>query len=108
MKRRIADNIIDTLGGQRFKAITGVREIVKEPNGLRMTVPKNRSGANRLKIRLKSNGLYKVIFYKYIAPRKVKDSLEYTEEKVEEKAIFDDVYFEELQNIFIQVTGLFE
>lgn len=107
MKRRIADNILEQLGGKNFIAMTGVREIVKEPNGLRMTVPKNKSAANRLKIRLKSNDLYRVVFYRYIPPRKSKEGLGYTEEKLEEKAIFDDVFFNELQNIFVEVTGLY-
>ena len=46
----IATIILDQLGGPGFIMMTGAKNFVSDGNTLRMTLPRNASGANRLYI----------------------------------------------------------
>ena len=107
----VAEEILNQLGGREFVAVTGVKSLSTD-NGdnLKMTLPKNMSGANRLEITLDyGTDTYTMRFYKY-TPLKVKVShnrqtAEVIPENVKEIRLFSDVYCDQLQGIFTEVTG---
>ena len=107
----VAEEILRQLGGREFVAVTGVKSLSTD-NGdnLKMTLPKNMSGANRLEITLDyGTDTYTMRFYKY-TPLKVKVShnrqtAEVIPENVKEIRLFSDVYCDQLQGIFTEVTG---
>ena len=104
---RVADIILQQLGGNKFTVMTGSKNYLAEENTLRMHLAKNKSGANRLRITLNWNDLYSLEFYRHIPGKLNKNTLEYTNDAVEAVAEFDDVYCDQLQSIFTQVTGLY-
>jgi hypothetical protein len=68
----IANTILQQLGGHGFTVMTGSRNYINLGNGLQMSLARNKTSANRLKI------------------------------------ILDEgVYFDMLQQIFTDVTGLY-
>lgn len=50
---KVADIILEQLGGSKFLAMTGANHLLSDGNTLRMNLPKNASKANRLWITLK-------------------------------------------------------
>ena len=99
--QQVAHTILNQLGGNRFCVMTGAKNFVALDLGLRMDLPRNASGANRLEIRLNGKDLYDVRFYSGRLSRK---TYEY---KVVEKANFKDLYCDQLQEIFTEVTGMY-
>ena len=99
--------ILEQLGGHKFVVMTGSSHFVSDKNTLRMKLAKNKSKANKLDITLMPDDTYTMRFYKYSAPRKKPNSMEYTSGKVEEVAKFEGVYNDMLQDIFTQVTGMY-
>ena len=61
----IARTILEQIGGKRFAVMTGSRDFVDMGNGLRMSLARNKTSANRL-----------------------------------------DIFFDMLEEVFTQVTGL--
>ena len=55
---KVADIILEQLGGNKFLAMTGAKNLLADGNTLRMTLPKNRSKANRLYITLDPDDTY--------------------------------------------------
>ena len=98
--------ILNQLGGSKFTAMTGSKNFVALENGVRMTLTRNISGANRLEIVLNGLDLYDVKFYKYTPHRLNKKTFVFTDEKVKEIANFYDIYCDQLQSIFTSVTGM--
>ena len=91
----VPEIIFQQLGGRCFAAVTGSRNFTGYNDGLTMTLAKNESGANRLAITLTPNDTYNMRFFEYSRARG-------TIKEIEE---FDDVYCDELQDLFEQVTG---
>ena len=54
---KVAEKILEQLGGQKFIAMTGANHFVADGNTLRMALPKNASKANRLYITLDASPL---------------------------------------------------
>ena len=46
----IAQTILQQIGGRRFTAMTGSRDFIDMGNGLRMSLTRNKTSANRLDI----------------------------------------------------------
>ena len=46
----IAQTILQQIGGRRFTAMTGSRDFIDMGNGLRMSLARNKTSANRLDI----------------------------------------------------------
>lgn len=103
---RVADIILEQLGGNKFIVMTGSKNLVSDKNTLRMTLAKNMSKANRLEIILQPDDLYTMRFYRYIAPRMNSKTLTFSKEKITEVAKYEGVFFDKLQEIFTQVTGM--
>lgn len=103
---KIAETILEQLGGNKFIAMTGAGNFVSDGNTLRMTLPKNRSKANRLYITLDGTDTYTMDFFKYSAGHLNKKSFAWVPDKLEDVKTVSDVYADMLQDIFTAVTGM--
>ena len=94
----IANTIIDQLGGNKFKTMTGARGFCALESGLAFKLPGGggfcKNGINYVKIRLNSLDTYDVEFWTY---RKM-----IGQKIAEHNGIYDDM----LQDIFKSETGL--
>ena len=94
------------LGGNKFLAMTGSKDILALENGVRMNLQKNLSGENKLEITLDPLDTHNVRFYKYTPGRLNKKTFVYTDDKITEIEEIPGVYFDQLQSIFTNVTGM--
>jgi len=101
-----AYTILLQLGGRRFLAFTGSNNLMAAGHSeynpypwLRMDLVENNAGVNRLKISLMPNDLYKMEFYHH--------RLVGAESIITQAKTFENVYFDVLQAIFTDVTGLY-
>ena len=99
-KKTRAGTILQQLGGQRFAAVTGSKDFTSDDNALHMTLAKNKSGANKLSVTLDADDTYTMCFFKYTA------SMKMIPECLSEIEIYQDVYYDHLQDIFEAVTGI--
>lgn len=90
---QVAQQILKQLGGKKFLAMTGAKNLMSTENGLRMNLPKNQSGATVLSIELNSLDLYEMTFLKVrnYQPIEVKKTT--------------GLYFDMLQPEFTKTTG---
>lgn len=91
----VAQTILAQLGGGRFVAMTGARNMVSSPDRLRMDLPRNQSGANKFTVILEANDTYTLEFGSF-------RNMNYTV-----KATVSDVYADQLAEIFTARTGLY-
>lgn len=103
----VANTILEQLGGNRFIAMTGAKNFLADGNTLRMTLPKNRSKANRLYITLDAMDTYTMYFFKFTAGRLNKKTFAWTPDKQEDIEKISGVYADMLQDIFTSVTGMY-
>ena len=112
MDKTVATTILEQLGGRRFMIMTGIKDFfTTKGNDLCMRLGRNQSRANQLRIEYDyGKDLYTMRFIRYTAPRlKVNSKLktaEFTKEKITEVRTFEDVYCDQLEEIFREVTGL--
>lgn len=104
---KVADIILNQLGGHQFLAMTGCKSLLGFENGLQMRIPRNGSKANLLKITLQADDTYKMEFRKYIAGHLNAKTYAWIKDKDEEIAVFDGVYCDMLQDIFTEVTKMY-
>ena len=105
----VAETILTQLGGRRFVVMTGSKKFMDMENGLRMDLSRNKSAANFLKIMLNGSDTYDMFFMNY-KPIKVSNKsgvVKVTPDKLTKIAEFNGVYYDQLQEIFTQVTGLY-
>ena len=97
----VAQTILMQLGGWRFAAFTGSKQFTDMGNGLRMNLARNKTSANRLDI-IYDGGtdLYTLRFYRKTFSKKT------FEVKVNDIAKYEGIYFDQLQSLFTEVTGL--
>ncbi len=97
-KMAIAGEIIRQLGGHKFVVMTGAKDILALDSGVRFRLPGGggfcRHGINYVRIELDPNDTYSMAFFK--ANKKGSQKL----------AGFSFVYFDKLQELFTQETGL--
>jgi len=108
--KHIADTIIDQLGGNRFIAMTGSKDFVWDDKNLTLKfslsgLAQKKAKGNRMQIQYDSGmDTYHVSLWKVFKPTlkrfKEKKSLWEMRDSVY------NVYFDQLQNIFKQWTGL--
>lgn len=96
--QQIAQTILSQLGGGAFMMITGSKQPLAVPNGLRIRLAKNKTRANLLTITLTPEDLYDVEFKYFAVGEKITDVVVSKSE---------GVYAEDLQDIFENVTGLY-
>ena len=92
---KVAQTILNQLGGNRFIAMTGSKQFIAGENFLRMRLSRNKSCANMLKISLNSLDTYDLEFLK-VAKNNFK-----TVKTV--RGVYNDM----LQDIFTSETGLY-
>jgi hypothetical protein len=104
---RVADIILEQLGGNKFVVMTGASHFISDGNVLKMTLPRNASNANRLDITLDWDDTYTMRFYKYSPRRLNTKTFEFSQEKIKEVKTIQGVYCDMLQEIFTDVTHLY-
>ncbi|EOW9163175.1 hypothetical protein ACN1T8_003796 [Vibrio cholerae] len=96
----IAKTIIDQLGGGRFLAMTGAKNLVAINNGLQFDLPKTphfvKDGISRIQVVLDASDTYSMHGMKYL-PRKLEN---------QSIAMESGIYADSLQHIFTNMTGL--
>ncbi len=103
----VANIIYNQLGGSKFAAMTGSKAIKCDDKSLTLKLTKNKSGANELKITLNGLDLYDIEFSKHSYPTLNKKTWEWKPEKKTIVKEFNDIYAENLEEIFTDVTGLY-
>lgn len=96
-----ANEILSQLGGRKFLAITGSKNVFSTNNGftLSMHLTRNSAKAKYLQITLNDSDTYTMVFSKEKVGKKY-------EKEIIEVAKFEGVYYDMLQTIFTKVTGL--
>ena len=98
----IARTILEQIGGKRFDVMTGSRDFVDMGNGLRMSLARNKTSANRLDIIYDvGTDLYNMHFYRKTFSKK---NFESKEKDIE---THEGIFFDMLEEVFTQVTGLY-
>jgi hypothetical protein len=98
-KLSIPKEIMRQLGGNRFVAMTGAKNIAGDRDSLSFRLPKAKGGINYVNIKLTPMDTYKVTFGRITMGAKRGYS-----NKV--KAEYDDIYVDRLRSIFEKETGL--
>ena len=92
----VARIIWEHLGGNKFRVMTGAKNLLNTGDGLAMKLGRNSSNSNYLKITLNSMDLYDMKFCKLTR-------------KFEEKSVteYSDVYNDMLTDVFTKHTGMY-
>lgn len=106
----IGRTIFEQIGGNRFAAMTGAKQFVLLENGLRFRIGKNNSKANFVEITLNGKDLYDMKFIRYrrgyMKLNKEELTVKMVEEKVETVELQNDLYADQLEEVFRETTGL--
>jgi hypothetical protein len=86
----VAKTIREQLGRQ-FTLMTGATNFVGDIDSLRFRIPQSKHGINKVLIRLEPSDTYTMVFC----------------QGCEIVSSFEDVYFDQLQDIFERETGLY-
>ena len=104
--KAVATEILRQLGGNVFIRMTGAKDFGTNGDNLTMTLPRNNSGANRLEITLDyATDTYNMRFFKYSKARISLNTGAFSPVKIKEIRSFSEVYCDQLQDIFTDVTG---
>ena len=93
--REIAGIILNQLGGKKFQAMTGAKNLSFSDKSLHFSIGRNSTKANNVTISLQENDTYKMIF-----------SRATMETSYIELKIYKDIYCDQLKRIFTDYTGL--
>ena len=104
---KVAEKILEQLGGNQFVAMTGANHFVSDGNTLRMALPKNASKANRLYVTLDATDTYTMHFFKYTAGHLNKKTFAWVEDKTVEVKTVSGVFWDDLRAIFTEVIGMY-
>jgi hypothetical protein len=91
----IAHEILNQLGGNRFIAMTGAKNLIGHPDGLSFRIGRNGANVNYVKVTLTASDDYTVEF-KHVRSNGIKTI-----------ALAEGVYNDNLQAIFTEKTGLY-
>ena len=108
-------DILDQIGGNKFLVMTGskVKYYGYDKNGyayLRLELTKNKSKAKFLKIQLNSKDLYNMTFSKIkktLNKEYLAIGIKIYDEALENIKTIEDVYCDQLQEVFTKVTGMY-
>lgn len=107
MEPKVAETILAQLGGNKFITMTGAKHFVADGNTLRMSIPKNKTKANRLYITLdEGTDTYKMRFFYCKAGRLSLKTGNFIPGTTKEIAEHTNVYAEDLCRVFESVTGM--
>ena len=97
----IAKTIFEQIGGRRFAAMTGSKDFIDMGNGLRMSLARNKTSANRLDIIYDAGAdLYNMRFYRKTFSKKTFEC------RTTDIATHEGIYCDMLEDMFTMVTGL--
>lgn len=100
----IAKTIFEQIGGRRFAAMTGSKDFIDMGNGLRMSLARNKTSANRLDIIYDAGAdLYNMRFYRKTFSKKTFECRK-TDIDI---ATHEGIYCDMLEDMFTMVTGLY-
>ena len=91
----IAKTILSQLGGNKFIAMTGAKNLVGDTNSLSMKIGRNSSNSNYMKITLNSMDMYDIRFSRIV---------KYQEKNIKE---YNNVFNDMLTDIFTSHTGMY-
>lgn len=98
----IAKTILEQIGGRRFAVMTGSRNFVNIGSGLRMSLGRNKTSANRLDIIYDAGAdLYIMRFWRRAWSAKACDY------KDKDISVHKGVFCDMLEDTFTMVTGLY-
>lgn len=98
----IAKTIFEQIGGRRFAAMTGSKDFIDMGNGLRMSLARNKTSANRLDIIYDAGAdLYNMRFYRKTFSKKTFEC------RITDIATHEGIYCDMLEDMFTMVTGLY-
>ena len=92
----VARIIWEHLGGNKFRVMTGAKNLLNTGDGLAMKIGRNSSNSNYLKITLNSMDLYDMKFAKLTRMGELKSVKEY-----------DNVYNDSMVEVFEKHTGMY-
>jgi len=92
----VAETILRQLGGNKFRVMTGAKNLAGDSKSLSMRIGRNSSNSNYLKITLNSMDTYDMKFCKLTRM--------YEEKSVKE---YNGVYNNSLRDIFTSHTGMY-
>ena len=92
----VARIIWEHLGGNKFRVMTGAKNLLNTGDGLAMKLGRNSSNSNYLKITLNSMDLYDMKFAKLTRMGELKSVKEY-----------DNVYHDSIVEVFEKHTGMY-
>ena len=92
----VAREILNQLGGNKFRVMTGAKNFMGFSEGLVMKIGRNSSNSNYLKITLNSMDLYDMKFAKLTRMGELKSVKEY-----------DNVYNDSIVEVFEKHTGMY-
>ncbi len=111
MTTTVHGEILRQLGGNKFLVMTGSKNLTysaKENNYLQMRLTRNKAAAKWLKIILMQDDTYTMIFS---TSKKTYETLGGHKFCVDEKQVilktFENIYCDQLAEIFTEVTGLY-
>ena len=95
-RMRVAKTILEQLGGNHFRMMTGAKNLAGDENSLSIRIGRNSSNSNYLKITLNSMDLYDMKFCKLTR-------------KFEEKSVteYNNIYNDMLTDQFTANTGMY-
>ncbi len=93
---KVAETILEQLGGNKFRMMTGARNFVGYENGVSMKIGRNSSNSNYLKITLNMMDLYDMEFCKLTKMGEKKSVTEY-----------NNVYNDMMTDQFTAHTGMY-
>ena len=98
----IAKTILEQIGGRRFAAMMGSKDFIDMGNGLRMSLARNKTSANRLDIIYDAGAdLYNMRFYRKTFSKKTFES------KTKDIETHEGIYCDMLEEMFMMVTGIY-
>lgn len=98
----IAKTILEQIGGRRFAVMTGSKDFTDMGNGLRMSLARNKTSANRLDIIYDAGAdLYNMRFYRKTFSKKTFDS------RTKDITTHEGIYCDTLEDMFTMETGLY-
>jgi len=95
----VAKTILSQLGGGRFIAMTGAKNLIGDATSLTFRLPKAKDGINAVKITLDPSDTYTVRFFR-VGDRR-------TAYAQTDKSVHADIYADTLQELFTRITGLY-
>jgi hypothetical protein len=91
----VAEVIFQQIGGNHFRVMTGSKNFISYPDALVFAIPPNKSPARKVRITLTPRDTYRIEFFRTMQIDPI------------EPLTHEDVYFDQLQSVFTDVTGFY-